>query len=66
MTDDGLRVANPEIVLLHKATQLRRKDRRDFDRSLPLLSNQQRAWLGESIASLYPGHEWLGRIEDGH
>jgi hypothetical protein len=62
VTDDGMRVANVEIVLLHKAVQLRRKDRSDFDRSLPLLSERQRGWLRESIASLYPGHEWLSLL----
>lgn len=65
MTDDGIRVANVEIVLLHKAVQLRRKDRRDLDRSLPLLSQRQRTWLRDSIASLYPGHEWLDLIGPG-
>jgi hypothetical protein len=63
LTDDGMRVANVEIVLLHKALPDRRKDRRDLDRSLPLLSNRQREWLRESIATLYPGHDWLDLLE---
>jgi hypothetical protein len=65
ITEDGVRVANAEIVLLHKAVQLRRKDRRDLDRALPLLSSTQRVWLRESIAALYPGHEWLDLIRPG-
>jgi hypothetical protein len=64
-TDDGLRVADPEIVLLHEAAQLRRKDRRDLDRSLPLLDEAQRGWLRQSIADLYPRHEWLDLLGPG-
>jgi hypothetical protein len=54
-------------VLLHKATFVRRKDQRDFDRCLPLLSTRQRDWLRSSIGSLYPGHAWLdalGTVEE--
>ena len=61
---DGVRALKPEIVLLFKARLDRVKDRRDRDRALPLLSNQQRAWLGESIAALYPGHAWLDLLEE--
>jgi hypothetical protein len=59
LTDDGMRVANVEIVLLHKALPDRRKDRRDLERSLPLLTAEQQSWLIDSIAALYPGHAWL-------
>lgn len=59
---DGVRALNPEIALLFKARLLRRKDRRDLDRSLPLLSEQQRARLRESIATLFPDHEWLSLL----
>jgi hypothetical protein len=62
VTDDGVRVANPEIVLLHKAAPDRPKDRRDLARALPLLGDDQRTWLRESIASLYAGHAWLDLI----
>ena len=65
VTDDGLRVVNPEIALLYKAAVGRRKDQRDLDRALPLLDAAQRAWLHESIARLYPGHAWLDRVGDG-
>jgi len=37
LTDDGVRVLNPEIVLMFKARLQRRKDRRDRDRAWPLL-----------------------------
>jgi hypothetical protein len=65
LTDDGVRVANPEIVLLHKAAPDRRKDRRDLDRAWPLLSEEQRAWLLESIALIHPGHAWLELVGTG-
>jgi hypothetical protein len=65
VTGDGVRVANAEIVLLHKAAPDRRKDRRDLARALPLLSDDARAWLRESIAALYPGHPWLELMGTG-
>jgi hypothetical protein len=58
MTDDGVRVANPEIVLLHKAAPDRRKDRRDLERAWPLLGEDQRTWLRDAIAEVHPGHPW--------
>jgi hypothetical protein len=65
VTDDGVRVANAEIVLLHKAAPDRRKDRRDLARSLPLLGDRQRTWLRDSIATIHPGHAWLDLIGTG-
>ncbi len=62
---DGVRALNPEIVLLFKARLDRLKDRRDLDRSLPLLSEDQRAWLRQSIVTLFPGHAWLDRLGTG-
>jgi hypothetical protein len=59
MTKDGVRVLNPEIVLLFKARLDRVKDRRDRDRVLPLLDDDQRARLKHSVERLHPGHAWL-------
>ena len=59
VTKDGVRALNPEIVLLFKARLDRVKDRRDRDRTLPLLDDEQRAWLKESVERLLPGHAWL-------
>jgi hypothetical protein len=56
---DGVRALNPEIVLMFKARLDRLKDRRDRDRALPLLNDDQRAWLRESIERLFPDHPWL-------
>jgi len=62
VADDGIRYLNPEIGLLFKAGNGRRKDDRDFDRCLPLLTDDARTWLAESIAGLYPDHAWLARL----
>jgi hypothetical protein len=63
VTDDGVRVADPEIVLLHKGAQLRPKDRRDLDRSLPLLGEERRAWLRAGLRRCYGGdHPWLALV----
>jgi hypothetical protein len=59
VTDDGVRVADPEIVLLHKAAQVRPKDRRDLERAWPLLDERQRDWLRDAVARVHPGHAWL-------
>jgi hypothetical protein len=59
VTDDGVRVLNPEIVLLFKSTNGRPKDRRDLEVALPLLEPGPRRWLRESIARLRPDHPWL-------
>jgi hypothetical protein len=65
MTDDGVRVLNPEIVLLFKARLDRSKDQRDLARTLPLLDDRQRVWLRDSIATLHPNHAWLDLIGTG-
>ena len=68
VTDDGLRVADPEIVLLHKGAQLRAKDRRDLERTLPLLDAGRRSWLRDSLRQCYgDDHPWLELVgTDGH
>jgi len=63
--DDGVRALNPEIALLFKARLERRKDRRDFDRTWPLLDERQRTWLRESIETLLPDHAWLELVGTG-
>jgi len=63
LTAEGVRVANPEIVLLHKGAQLRRKDRRDLDRALPLLDEGQRSWLRAGLRTCYgDDHAWLSLV----
>ena len=62
VADDGIRYLDPEIGLLFKAGNGRRKDDRDLDRCLPLLSDDARTWLAGSVAGLYPDHAWLDRL----
>ena len=62
VADDGIRYLNPEIALLYKAALGRRKDDRDLDRCLPLLSADAHAWLRDSVARLYPDHAWLALL----
>jgi hypothetical protein len=59
VTSDGVRMLNPEIVLMYKARLDRTKDRRDLARAWPLLREEQRVWLTETIETLFPGHAWL-------
>ena len=62
VTDDGVRVLNPEIVLLFKSTNGRPKDRRDLDRTLPSLSAAQVSWLNDAIRELRADHPWLAEL----
>jgi hypothetical protein len=59
---DGIRYVNPEIALLYKAGNGRRKDDRDLARCLPLLGTDARTWLRDSVARLYPEHAWLAQL----
>ena len=59
MADDGIRYLNPEIVLLYKARLERAKDRRDLDRTWPLLDADQRSWLRDAVRRMEPEHAWL-------
>lgn len=55
----GLRVAAPEVLLLHKACHHRPKDEHDFRRVRDRLGPAQRAWLTQQIARLRPDDPWL-------
>jgi hypothetical protein len=50
----------PEVLLFYKAIDMRRRDKQDFERLLPLLSDAQRAWLRDAIARV--GHPWLQQL----
>jgi len=66
----GLPTVAPEVILFFKATlyvgtknHLRPRDEADFAALLPLLTDEQRAWLREAVSSVYVGeHPWLRRL----
>jgi len=62
-TDDVLYLA-PELVLLYKSNALNNPDYQyDFDISLPKMNENQRTWLKNALACMFPeGHEWLKKI----
>ncbi len=60
--DDGLRYLRPEITLLFKARLDRTKDRLDRDLAWPLLDDDARRWLVETVRRIYPGHAWLPHL----
>ncbi|MFJ3221519.1 nucleotidyltransferase domain-containing protein [Kitasatospora sp. NPDC086801] len=58
-TPGGVPYLVPELVLLFKAKNLRRKDQADFDATVPLMTPAQRGTLAELLARVHPGHPWL-------
>jgi len=66
----GLPTVAPEVILFFKATlyvgtknHLRPHDEADFVALVPLLSDEQREWLRETVACVYVGeHPWVGRL----
>jgi hypothetical protein len=65
----GLPTVTPRVILFFKATMyvgtknhLRPHDEADFAALLPLLTEEQRAWLRDAIKQVYLGeHPWLGK-----
>lgn len=62
-TADGIPYLRPEVALLFKAKSLIPKNEDDFAAALPYLSVESRAWLGDAIALVHPGHVWLDALE---
>lgn len=58
-TQDGIPYLAPELVLLFKAKHARRKDQRDFDVTVPLMTRTQRETLAGLLGRVHPGHPWL-------
>lgn len=58
-SSDGIAYLAPEIQLLYKARATRAQDQADFDRVVPHLENNPRAWLRESLMSIHPEHPWI-------
>lgn len=60
--DDGIRYLLPEIVLVYKARLERPKDEPDFEATLPLLTEDRRAWMRNALEFLVPHHPWIARL----
>jgi hypothetical protein len=58
----GIPILAPEIQLLFKAKQTREKDQADFDRVMPRLRIDQRAWLMDALRRYHAGHPWLSAL----
>jgi len=58
-TQDGIPYLVPELVLLFKAKHARRKDRSDFETTLPHMAPAQREALAELLDRVHPGHPWI-------
>jgi hypothetical protein len=63
----GVPTLVPEAVLFYKATAykdtrnyMRRRDHIDFERLVPKLTRDERAWLREAIGLVEANHPWLG------
>ncbi|MCW5252512.1 nucleotidyltransferase domain-containing protein [Streptomyces sp. SHP 1-2] len=61
-TPDGVPYLAPELVLLFKAKNPRRKDRADFEATVPHLSPSQRGTLAALLARVHPGHAWIADL----
>jgi GrpB-like predicted nucleotidyltransferase (UPF0157 family) len=67
-TPAGLPYLAPELVLLFKSKNTSRplrprpKDQADFERTLPHLDPEQRAWLRWALTATEPDHTWIGQL----
>ena len=60
----GIPILSPEIVLLYKSKENRKKDSDDLRRILPELSKESRAWLASSIEFAHGNTEWVKEIKN--
>lgn len=58
-TVDGIPYQAPVLALLFKAKHLRPKEQGDFDKTLPLMTPNQRDTLAGLLARVHPGHPWI-------
>ena len=60
--EDGMAVLRPEVQLLYKAKDVRKRDQADFDATAPLLDSGDAAWLAGALEAVHPGHPWLRKL----
>lgn len=62
----GIFYLAPELVLLFKSkntgTHERPKDQRDFEKTLPHLEPERRAWLYWALMATSPDHPWIKEL----
>jgi hypothetical protein len=61
-TGDGIPYLAPQIVLLFKARNGRRKDSADLAVTLPRLAADDRDWLAWALRLVHPGHRWIAEV----
>ena len=57
----GVPYLRPEVLLLNKSHNVRDRDELDFAAVLPLLDDEARAWLQDSLPL---GHAWRAPLGD--
>lgn len=58
-SNSGVKFLCPEVVLLYKSKNPRRKDERDFQTVVNYLDAESKRWLKNAVASADPSHHWL-------
>jgi hypothetical protein len=64
-TAGGLPVLRPEVELLYKSREQRRRDDEDLDHALPLVDPDAVRWLAAAVATAHPQSPWLPRLRAG-
>lgn len=59
----GVPVLRPEIALLYKSRDLRRRDARDFALAFPRLDPTAQSWLAGAVATAHPESPWRTQLE---
>lgn len=65
-SESGIPYLAPELVLLFKSkntsNQERAKDQPDFEKTLPHLEAERRAWLHWALVATAPDHSWIKQL----
>lgn len=62
-TSTGIPFLNPEVVLLYKSKNTRKKDHQDFLNVKELIDDPVKKWLQNAIYLRDPSHEWIRLLE---